>query len=234
MVKKLKDGEADAKPLKKAKNFFWKTLTIIFGALFVISIVICVLFATGMIAIVEDEESGTVRLRYESPLVPKNETNSSKTQDNKSNDNNVKEEKFTGDNVGWAPAVEKVCAVGNSTCEKNLANLPSIASFDLDLSSLNYNAGLEHSGETLSITDIRFTSNGRYVVAKFVSNKKQGSTVIVNDIYYYRSTYDSRGWAELKGLGSNQRLDCTQLNDTQRLIIEDIYTDRVCTNNDEY
>ena len=142
MVKKLKDGETVAKqPLKKAKNFFWKTLTVIFGILFVASIAVCVLFATGMIVIVEDEESGTVRLRYESPLVTNNNTTNSTGDTTKNTNNSTKSvEAFTGDNVGWAPSVQKACEEGNSTCEKNLANLPSIASFDLDLSSLNYNA----------------------------------------------------------------------------------------------
>ena len=236
MVKKLKDGETVARqPLKKAKNFFWKILTVIFGILFVSSIAVCVLFATGMIVVIEDEESGGVRLRYESPLVTKDDTTSTENDSPRKIENNTAtEEKFTGDNVGWAPAVEKVCEEGNSTCEKNLANLPSIASFDLDLSGLTYNSGQDHPDETLSVADIRFTSNGRYVVARLISNRSQGSTVIVNDLYYYRSTYDSRGWAELKGLGSNQKLDCTQLNDTQKLIIEDTYPERGCAKNNEY
>ena len=236
MVKKLKDGETASKqPLKKAKNFFWKTLTVIFGILFVSSIAVCVLFATGMIVVVEDEESGDVRLRYESPLVTKNETTQSSDNNSTKTDNGAStEEKFTGDNVGWAPAVEKVCEEGNSTCEKNLANLPSIASFDLDMSGLNYNASLEHPEETLMIADIRFTSNGRYAVARLISNRTQSNTVIVNDLYYYRSTYDSRGWTELKGLGNKQKLDCTLLNDTQKLIIEDTYSESGCADNNKY
>lgn len=235
MVKKLKDGEASAgQPLKKAKNFFWKILTVIFGFLFVASIVICVLFATGIIAIVEDEDSGVVRLRYVSPLVPKEETKTTDNPSSPSASNTESEPEFTGDNVGWAPAVQKQCEEGNSTCEKNLAKLPSIASFDLDMAGLTYNAGLSHSGETLSVADIRFTSNGRYIVARLVSNQTQGSTIIVNDIYFYRSTYNSQGWAELKGLGNNQSLDCTQLNDTQKLIVEDVYSERGCANNDNY
>lgn len=236
MVKKLKDGETvEKQPLKKAKNFFWKTLTVIFGILFVSSIAVCVLFATGMIVVVEDEESGGVRLRYESPLVTKNGTTPTSSNNSAKTDNTAStEEKFTGDNVGWAPAVEKVCEEGNSTCEKNLSNLPSIASFDLDMSGLNYNAGQEHPEETLTIADIRFTSNGRYAVARLISNRTQGSTVIINDVYYYRSTYDSRGWAELKGLGNNAKLDCAQLNDTQKLIIEDTFQERGCAKNNEY
>lgn len=236
MVKKLKDGEASSKhPLKKAKNFFWKTLAVIFGFLFVASIAVCVLFATGMIVVVEDEESGTVGLRFESPLVAENNTTTTKDDTtNNTNNNTDPVEVFNGDDVGWAPSVQKECEEGNSTCEKNLANLPSIASFDLDLGSLNYNAGLDHPNETLTISDIRFTSNGRYAVAKFVSNRTQGSTVQMNDLYYYRSTYNSKGWVELKGLGNNQKLDCTLLNDTQRLIIEDTFPEQGCNKNDNY
>lgn len=236
MTKKLKDGEASAKqPLKKAKKFFWKTLTVVFGILFAASIAVCVLFATGIIAIVEDEESGAVRLRYESPLVPKDETaQSSETSSTNTNDNPQETTEFAGDNVGWAPAVQKTCEEGNSTCEKNLAKLPSIASFDLDIEDLIYNAGINHSNETLSVADIRFTSNGRYAVARLISNQTKNNTVIVKDYYFYRSTYDSKGWAELKGLGDNQKFDCTEINDTQKLIIEDVYPESGCATNDNY
>mgnify|MGYP006967171506 CR=1 FL=1 len=41
MVKKLKDGKASIdEPINKAKNFFWKILTLIFSLLFITSIVV--------------------------------------------------------------------------------------------------------------------------------------------------------------------------------------------------
>ena len=64
MVKKLKDGKASIdEPINKAKNFFWKILTLIFSLLFITSIVVCALFATGIIAIVEDEQKYTDQLK---------------------------------------------------------------------------------------------------------------------------------------------------------------------------
>ena len=237
MVNKLKDGKASIdEPIKKAKNFFWKILTLIFSLLFIASIVVCALFATGIISIVEDEESGAVRLRYESPLAPKKEEkqSSSATQSETQNNTSTGAEEFSGDNIGWDTAIDKICEEDNSTCTKSYENLPSIAGYDLDLSGLLYNAKAAHSGESLEITDIRFTSNGRYAVAKIVSNLVRDTNVIVNELYFYRSTYNSQGWSELKGLGNNQMFNCAQLSDIQKLIIEDIYSERGCTSNSNY
>lgn len=237
MVKKLKDGKASIdEPINKAKNFFWKILTLIFSLLFITSIVVCALFATGIIAIVEDEESGAIRLRYESPLAPKKEEKQASSTNRSEAPNNTPTsvEEFNGDNIGWDTAIDKICEEDNSTCAKSYENLPSIAGYDLDLSGLLHNANVTHPSESLEINDIRFTSNGRYVVARIVSNLVKDTNVIVNELYFYRSTYNSRGWSELKSLGNNQVFDCTQLTDIQKMIVEDVYSERGCVDNNNY
>jgi hypothetical protein len=177
-----------------------------------------------------------VRLRFVSPLTQKAEESQTNQPSEKNNNSTPSQNtsQFDGDNIGWGPAIDKECEEGNSTCEANRQKLPSIANFDLDIDGLIYNAGVKHPGESLNITDIRFTSNGRYAVAKLVSNLVQENTVVITDLYYYRSTYDSQGWSELKGLGNNQKLNCTELTDIQKMIIEDVYSERGCEDNNNY
>ncbi len=236
MVKELRDGKlAEKRPINKVKLFFWRLLQIFFGLLFICSIAICVLFATGVITVVEDGESGELHLHFESPLVPKNNEDQSQSSNQSKTSNSTEQSgEYDGDNVGWGPAISKTCEEDNSTCEKNRESLPSIASFDLDLSGLIYNAGGSHPDESLSIADIRFTSNGRYAVAKLVSNRTKDASVVVSELYFYRATYDSKGWAELKGLGDGQAFNCMQLSNIQKMILEDIYSERGCAKDNEY
>lgn len=237
MVKALRDGKSvEKRPINKVKLFFWRLLQIFFGLLFVCSIAICVLFATGVITIVEDGESGELHLHFESPLVPKNDDRQSQNanQSNTSGNDTEQSEGFNGDNIGWGPAIDKTCEEGNSTCEKNRESLPSIAGFDLDLDGLIYNANNSHPDEDLTISDIRFTSNGRYAVAKIVSNQTKDTNVIIGELYFYRSTYNSKGWSELKGLGDAQVFNCLQLSSVQKMIIEDTYSERGCADNNNY
>lgn len=237
MAKELRDGKSVQKrPEHKLKKFFWRLVQIVFGLLFVGSIVVCILFATGVITITEDSKSGNIRLRFESPLVPKNEQEQSEESAPSESTENSPEQNsvFEGDDIGWGPAIDKDCEEGNSICEQNLQKLPSIANLDLDIDGLIYNASAKHPGEILSIADLRFTTNGRYVVAKLVSNLVQDKTVIVSDLYFYRSTYDSLGWSELNGLGNNQEFNCTELSDIQKLIIEDTYSEQGCASNEVF
>lgn len=90
-VEDLKLKEEIRREIKRAKGFGWKLVTIILSILLIFTIVLSVLFATGMLSVKESSD-GSLRLEYTSPFKEAKEDEDKKANQGNSNNQNKSNE----------------------------------------------------------------------------------------------------------------------------------------------
>lgn len=134
--------------IRRAKGFGWKIVTIILSILFICSIVLCVLFATGML-VVRQSSDGSLRLEYVSPF------REVKEDEEKQNHNSSKTDEKQ-DQKSYSSAIE---------------------SFDLKLDEVRNDADKTFEGYDVTLDQIRVTNDQEYIIAvvRAKKNNKNGS-----------------------------------------------------------
>ena len=134
--------------IRRAKGFGWKIVTIILSILFICSIVLCVLFATGML-VVRQSSDGSLRLEYVSPF------REVKEDEEKQNHNSSKTDEKQ-DQKSYSSAIE---------------------SFDLKLDEVRNDVDTSFEGYNVTLDQIRVTSDQEYIIAvvRVKKNDKNGS-----------------------------------------------------------
>ena len=133
--------------IRRAKGIGWKIVTIILSILFICSIVLCVLFATGMLA-VRQSSDGSLRLEYVSPF------REVKEDEEKQNNNGSKTDEKQ-DQKSYSSVIE---------------------SFDLKLDEVRSDADKTFEGYNAALDQIRVTSDQEYIIAVVrVKNGEYGS-----------------------------------------------------------
>ena len=130
--------------IRRAKGIGWKIVTIILSILFICSIVLCVLFATGML-VVRQSSDGSLRLEYVSPF------REVKEDEEKQNNNGSKTDEKQ-DQKSYSSVIE---------------------SFDLKLDEIRSDADKTFEGYNVTLDQIRVTSDKEYIIA-VVRAKKIG------------------------------------------------------------
>lgn len=193
------------KEIKRAKGFGLKIVTVILGVLFVISIAVCALFATGML-VVRQSDDGSSRLEYVSPFREVQEDGEKKTNNSStSNTNNS--------------SSEPTNSPDNSQNTEN-TTAPNLAGFDFRISELISNAKEVYSDSEVSVLDIRATTDGKYIVVELLL--KNGKYADAK--YYYRATTGESQWTLISALSPQAAPKCSDLSDKEREIIKNSFT----------
>lgn len=193
------------KEIKRAKGFGLKIVTVILGVLFVISIAVCALFATGML-VVRQSDDGSSRLEYVSPFREVQEDGEKKTNNSGNNTNNSSSEPTNNPD-------------NNSQNTENIA-APTLAGFDFKISELISSAKEVYSDSEVSVLDIRATTDGKYIVVELLL--KNGKYADAK--YYYRATTGESQWTLISALSPQAPPKCSDLSDKEREIIKNSFT----------
>ena len=194
----MEDREDDApiakSRLKKAKNFGWGIIRFIFGILFIASIALCVLFATGIIEIQESEDGRS--FAFVSPLTEKTES----------------------EEIPGAPTDQ-----GESEKEPETENTPIIpdtfAAYDFKFADLLANARTVFPNSNVYVDDLRATTEGDYLIARlFVSMGNYSDAR-----YYYRSTAEGSDWKMIETMTSQAAPVCDSMSEIERKIVRESY-----------
>ncbi|MBR6811384.1 hypothetical protein IKM56_03035 [Candidatus Saccharibacteria bacterium] len=163
-VEDLKLKEEIRREIKRAKGFGWKLVTIILSILLIFTIILSVLFATGMLSVKESSD-GSLRLEYTSPFKEAKEDEDKKANQGNSNNQN----------------------------KSNESESPKLAGFDFKLDDLKETAEKEFEGYNIYISDFKVSSNGKYIIAVVSPRSKEdnrGSELR----YYIRTTESDASW----------------------------------------
>ena len=193
------------KEIKRAKGFGLKIVTVILGVLFVISIAVCALFATGML-VVRQSDDGSSRLEYVSPFREVQEDGEKKTNNSSNNTNNTSSEPTNNPD-------------NNSQNTENIT-APTLAGFDFKISELISSAKEVYSDSEVSVLDIRATTDGKYIVVELLL--KNGKYADAK--YYYRATTGESQWTLISALSPQAPPKCSDLSDNEREIIKNSFT----------
>ncbi len=196
MEEREEEAPSRQRRVKKAKSFGLRVFTFIFGLLFLCSIALCVLFATGIIEI-EDSEDGT-HFVFVSPLA----------------DNNQE----------LAPADPKQGVLDDGVSQ-NLAPTAaneSFAAYDFKIDELIGSAKAIYADSQVYVDDLRATTNGDYLVARlYVGSGNYGDAK-----YYYRSTAGDSEWILINAMGSQAAPLCEDMSELERKIIRESYPEK--------
>lgn len=193
------------KEIKRAKGFGLKIVTVVLGVLFVISIAVCALFATGML-VVRQSDDGSSRLEYVSPFREVQEDGEKKTNNSGNNTNNSSSEPTNNPD-------------NNSQNTENIT-APTLAGFDFKISELISSAKEVYSDSEVSVLDIRATADGKYIVVELLL--KNGKYADAK--YYYRATTGESQWTLISALSPQAPPKCSDLSDKEREIIKNSFT----------
>ena len=193
------------KEIKRAKGFGLKIVTVILGVLFVISIAVCALFATGML-VVRQSDDGSSRLEYVSPFREVQEDGEKKTNNSGNNTNNSSSEPTNNPD-------------NNSQNTENIT-APTLAGFDFKINELISSAKEVYSDSEVSVLDIRATTDGKYIVVELLL--KNGKYADAK--YYYRATTGESQWILISALSPQAPPECSDLSDKEREIIKNSFT----------
>lgn len=193
------------KEIKRAKGFGLKIVTVILGVLFVISIAVCALFATGML-VVRQSDDGSSRLEYVSPFREVQEDGEKKTNNSGNNTNNSSSEPTNNPD--------------NNSQNTEIIAAPTLAGFDFKISELISSAKEVYSDSEVSVLDIRATTDGKYIVVELLL--KNGKYADAK--YYYRATTGESQWTLISALSPQAPPKCSDLSDKEREIIKNSFT----------
>jgi hypothetical protein len=196
MDEREEEAPSRQRRIKKAKSFGLRIFTFIFGLLFLCSIALCVLFATGIIEI-EDSEDGT-HFVFVSPLA----------------DNNQE----------LAPADPKQ-GVLDDGASQNLAPTAtneSFAAYDFKIDELLSSAKTIFPDSEIYVFDLRATTNGDYLIAAL----RISTGNFADAKYYYRPVAKDGEWKLIKAMGSQAAPLCEDMSDLERKLIRESYPEK--------
>lgn len=194
------------KEIKRAKGFGLKIITVILGVLFVISIAVCALFATGML-VVRQSDDGSSRLEYVSPFREVQEDSEKKSNNSTNNNTNNSSSEPTNNPDDNSQNTENITA-------------PTLAGFDFKISELISSAKEVYSDSEVSVLDIRATTDGKYIVVELLL--KNGKYADAK--YYYRATTGESQWTLISALSPQAAPKCSDLSDKESEIIKNSFT----------
>lgn len=201
---------ASGRRIKKAKSFGWRVITFIFGILFIASIALCILFATGIITIEESEDGRS--FVFSSPLA--------KTEE----DDKTEEPEQAAIN----PEPENE-SESESSEEVAVAPQNNFAGYDFKINSLISSAKTVFPDSQVYVDDLRATASGDYLVARlFITSGEYGDAK-----YYYRSVQNDSEWILIKAMGSQAAPVCEEMSELERKIIRESYPEKNSCRHDD-
>lgn len=204
MEEREEEAPSRQRRVKKAKSFGLRVFTFIFGLLFLCSIALCVLFATGIIEI-EDSEDGT-HFVFVSPLTKKEETD-------------------------LAPADPNQGVPDDGSADKTIPIVTNetFAGYDFKFDELLRSARSIYTDSEVFVYDLRATTNGDYFVAAL--NISSGN--FADAKYYYRPTSKDGEWTLIKAMGSQAAPLCEDVSELERRLIRESYPElKSCRHDD--
>ena len=201
---------ASTRRIKKAKSFGWRVITFIFGILFIASIALCILFATGIITVEESEDGRS--FVFTSPLT--------KTEEDE------KTEEPEQAVINPEPENEKE---SKSDEEAAVAPQNNFAGYDFKINSLISSAKTVFPDSQVYVDDLRATTSGDYLVARlFITSGEYGDAK-----YYYRSVQNDGEWILIKAMGSQAAPVCEEMSELERKIIRESYPEKNSCRHDD-
>ena len=196
---------ASGRHIKKAKSFGWKVITFIFGLLFIASIALCILFATGIITIEESEDGRS--FVFTSPLAKDNDE--PETLEPTPVETPEKEEQSQRTET---PSEPKPSETSDN----------AFAAYDFKIDELIGSAKAIYTDSQVYVDDLRATTNGDYLVARlYVGSGNYGDAK-----YYYRSTTSDGEWILINAMGSQAAPLCEDMSELERKIIRESYPEK--------
>lgn len=203
---------ASTRRIKKAKSFGWRVITFIFGILFIASIALCILFATGIITVEESEDGRS--FVFTSPLTKTEEDD--KTEEPEQAVINPEPEKENE-------------SESESGVEAAVAPQNNFAGYDFKINSLISSAKTVFPDSQVYVDDLRATTSGDFLVARlFITSGEYGDAK-----YYYRSVQNDGEWILIKAMGSQAAPVCEEMSELERRIIRESYPEKNSCRHDD-